>query len=39
MAFGHQHSILYRRQHPEADADEVERLLHRRIELARAANE
>ncbi len=25
-----------RRQHPEADAAEVERLLHRRIELARA---
>ena len=24
-----------RRQHPEADATEVERLLHRRIELAR----
>lgn len=26
-----------RRQHPEADAEEVERLLHRRLELARAA--
>jgi len=26
-----------RRQHPHADADEVERLLHRRLELARAA--
>ena len=26
-----------RRQHPEADAAEVERLLHRRLELARAA--
>ena len=26
-----------RRQHPEADAAEVERLLHRRIELARVA--
>ena len=26
-----------RRQHPEADADEVERLLRRRIELARSA--
>jgi len=25
-----------RRQHPEADPDEVERLLRRRIELARA---
>lgn len=25
-----------RRQHPDADAAEVERLLHRRIELARA---
>lgn len=25
-----------RRQHPEADAIEVERLLHRRLELARA---
>jgi len=26
-----------RRQHPDADAAEVERLLHRRLELARAA--
>ncbi len=26
-----------RRQHPKADADEVERLLRRRLELARAA--
>jgi hypothetical protein len=26
-----------RRQHPKADADEVERLLHQRLELARAA--
>ena len=26
-----------RRQHPEADADEVERLLRRRIELSRSA--
>lgn len=26
-----------RRQHPDADADEVERLLRRRLELARAA--
>ena len=26
-----------RRQHPKADAAEVERLLHRRLELARAA--
>ena len=26
-----------RRQHPGADASEVERLLHRRLELARAA--
>ena len=26
-----------RRQHPEASPDEVERLLHRRLELARAA--
>jgi hypothetical protein len=26
-----------RRQHPQADATEVERLLHRRLELARAA--
>ncbi|MGA9453091.1 MAG: hypothetical protein WBW41_17310 [Verrucomicrobiia bacterium] len=26
-----------RRQHPRADAAEVERLLHRRLELARAA--
>lgn len=26
-----------RRQHPEADAAEVERLLHHRLELARAA--
>ena len=26
-----------RRQHPHADAAEVERLLHRRLELARAA--
>ena len=26
-----------RRQHPMADSDEVERLLHRRLELARGA--
>jgi hypothetical protein len=26
-----------RRQHPEAGAEEVERLLHRRIELSRSA--
>jgi type II secretory pathway predicted ATPase ExeA len=26
-----------RRQHPEADADEIERLLRHRLELARAA--
>jgi len=26
-----------RHQHPEADAAEVERLLHRRLEMARAA--
>jgi hypothetical protein len=26
-----------RRQHPKADPDEVERLLHQRLELARAA--
>jgi len=26
-----------RRQHPQAHAEEVERLLHRRLELARAA--
>ena len=26
-----------RHQHPEADADEVKRLLHHRLELARAA--